>query len=380
MLSVNITGTFSCWPRVFICQVLLSCSLSVHIFLSAVTCLPNARHPILLPFSIVLFLKMLCGYSSEMRHLSQSTWFSLFSHAQAIVSLFSHQSQGRSIFQKSQTTITRTSKSLMCRAWDTPVSQPSSLHYKQSMAFSTLWSAFIRPIHKLPPMQSCDARQSFFGTIVFLEMARGEWWARSTSMTIISHILIHTTSRSVQRWIYLTSHDFGLIIRTIKYIPHPDPTIAAVSLSKRWRGWLNAFLKLLCQSKSIEEPRCNSLLSTAEAIVAIIRWKPSSPAPTWEGSWLFSELLSSDIHQFDIDEIAEKLDSQIHSAFCRITFPDWTTWVCGYQCHIIQELLNKLFAFRNSLVQLARDHREVYGKLLLLGKASIYPQAGVSCH
>lgn len=165
-----------------------------------------------------------------------------------------------------------------------------------------------------------------------------------------------------------TSHDFALVTRTIKFIPLPDPTIAATLLSKRSRGWLGAFLKLLCRDKDIEEPHCDSLLSTAEAIVAIIRQRPSSHAPRWKGAWLFSDLFSS-----DIPAVAEKLDSQIHSEFCRPTFSDWTAWRCGYQCEIISEFLEALLNLRNDLVQLAQQNRIVLDQLLLLQEASLCP-------
>jgi hypothetical protein len=175
--------------------------------------------------------------------------------------------------------------------------------------------------------------------------------------------------------VFRTSHDFPLVTRTIKFIPLPDPTIAATLLSKRSRGWLDAFLKLLCRDEAIEEPRCDSLLSTAEAIVATIRQRPFSHAPRWRKSWLFSVLLSS-----DIPTIAEKLDSQIHSAFCRPTFSDWTAWRCGYRCDIISEFLDALLNFRNDLVQLAQQYKIVLDQLLLLQEASLCLCVGVLCH
>lgn len=174
------------------------------------------------------------------------------------------------------------------------------------------------------------------------------------------------------REIIRTKHDFGLITRTIKFIPILDPTTAATLLSRRHRAWLGAFLKLLCREGAIEEPPCDSPFSTAEAIVAIIRPKPSPYTPRLEQSKFISALLSSDIHI-----VAEDLDYQIHATFCKTTFLDWTAWVCGCPCAIISEFLDALFNFRNALAHSARQHALVAQNLRLLQQASLDSWAGI---
>jgi hypothetical protein len=173
--------------------------------------------------------------------------------------------------------------------------------------------------------------------------------------------------------VFRTSHDFGLVTLTIKFIPLPDPTIPATLLSGRQKGWLDAFLNVLCRDEAIDVPPCDSLLSTAEVIVAIISRRPSSRALRWEGDWLLSALFDP-----DISTVAEKLDSQIHSVFCTITFADWIAWHCGYRKDIVSNLLDALLNFRNTLVQFAQEHKIVADKLLLLQKASLCLCVGVT--
>ncbi|RDL30468.1 uncharacterized protein BP5553_10346 [Venustampulla echinocandica] len=119
--------------------------------------------------------------------------------------------------------------------------------------------------------------------------------------------------------VLLTTHDFDTGRLTCEFVPSLDPVVAATVLSKRRRGWLGAFLKVLCRSHAAREPSCDSPLSTATAIVGIIRRRLVSPAPEWNVAWIFSALTSST----DISTISEKLNAQIDSVFSRISFRDW---------------------------------------------------------
>jgi hypothetical protein len=171
-----------------------------------------------------------------------------------------------------------------------------------------------------------------------------------------------------------TSHDFDDIKLACKFAPGLDLTVAATLLSNRRKGWLDAFLNVLCREEAVEKPSCGSLLSTAEAIVAIIRRRRLSPALEWNGTWIFSALTSSTA---DIPTIAEKLDAQIHSTFCTFTFADWVAWCCGYRNDFISNFLDTLFNFRNNLVRHVQQHSMAVTRLLLLQKASLYPCGGV---
>jgi hypothetical protein len=165
-----------------------------------------------------------------------------------------------------------------------------------------------------------------------------------------------------------TSHDFDAIRLICKFVPGLDPAIAAALLSERQKGWLCAFLKVLCRRQAVQEPSCDSPLSMAKAIVGIIRWRRLSPAPEWNGAWIFSALNSST----DISTIAEKLDAQIQSVFSRITFEDWLAWSYGFSNDPIQSLLNTAFNFRNDLARLVQTHAAMVDRLQLLQEASFY--------
>ena len=165
-----------------------------------------------------------------------------------------------------------------------------------------------------------------------------------------------------------TSYDFDDIKLICKFAPGLNPTIAATLLSRRRKGWLDAFLNVLCRDEAPENPPCDSLLSTAEAIVDIIRRRPLSPALGWNGDWIFSALISST----DIATIAETLDAQIHSTFCTIPFEDWVEWCCGYQNDGISNFLDTVFNFRNGLARYVPRH-----ELLLLQKVNLYSCARV---
>ncbi|KAL5313247.1 hypothetical protein ACEPPN_018980 [Leptodophora sp. 'Broadleaf-Isolate-01'] len=164
-----------------------------------------------------------------------------------------------------------------------------------------------------------------------------------------------------------TKHDFDLITRTIKFVPIRNPTTAATLLSRRQKDWLGDFLKFLCRDGAIEEPPCDSPFSMAEAIVAIIRPRPSPYAPRLEQSKFISALLSSDIRT-----AAEDLDYQIHAIFCKTTFLDWTAWVCGCQCAIISDFLDAVFNLRNALAHSARQDTLVAQNLRLLQEANTF--------
>ncbi|TVY14153.1 hypothetical protein LARI1_G007778 [Lachnellula arida] len=161
-----------------------------------------------------------------------------------------------------------------------------------------------------------------------------------------------------------TSHDFYIIRTICKFVPGLDPAVSATVLSKRWKLWLDAFLKVLCQREVIQEPPCDSPLSTAEAIVRIIRRRQLSPAPEWDGAWIFSALNSST----DISTIAEKFDAQMHSVFSRITFEDWVEWTYGFPNDPIQSLLNTGFNLRNNLARSVQNHTIMVDRLQLLQK------------
>lgn len=165
-----------------------------------------------------------------------------------------------------------------------------------------------------------------------------------------------------------TSHNFNDIRLICKYVPSLDPGIAAALLSKRRKGWLDAFLKVLCRREAIEEPPCDSLLSTADAIVAMIKRRSLLPALAWNGAWIFPDLNSS----ARVSIIAEKLDGQIHSTFSSIAFEDWLAWVSGFPNDPIQSLLNETFTFRNDLARYIQQHATTMGnKLQLLQQASL---------
>jgi hypothetical protein len=159
--------------------------------------------------------------------------------------------------------------------------------------------------------------------------------------------------------VFRTSFDFGLIALAIKFIPLSDPEIRATLLAERRKGWLDAFLAVLCQDKAVDVPLCDSSLSMAEAIVNIISRRPHSPR--WDSDWLVSALLDS-----DISTVAERLDIQIHSVFCTITYADWIAWCCGYQNDIVSNFLVALLSCRDRLIQLAQQDRAFADKLVLL--------------
>jgi hypothetical protein len=162
-----------------------------------------------------------------------------------------------------------------------------------------------------------------------------------------------------------TSHDFDAIRLICRFVPGLDPSVATALLSERRNSWLNAFLKIVCRRQAIQEPPCDSPISTAKAIVGIIRRRRLSPAPEWNGAWVFSALNSST----DISTIAEKLDAQIHLVSSRITFEDWLAWSYGYSNDPIQSLLNTLFNFRNDLARSVQKHAPMADRLQLLQKA-----------
>lgn len=166
-----------------------------------------------------------------------------------------------------------------------------------------------------------------------------------------------------------TSHDFGDIKQIVKFTPGLNLTTAATLLSSRRKGWLDAFLTVLCRDEAVDKPSCDCLLSTAEAIVEIINSRSLTP-PTREWNWdgVCSALISST----DISIVAEELDAQIHSMFCTFAFEDWVAWCHGYQNDAISKFLDTVFNVRNDLAQYSRQDAIMADRLLLLHKASFY--------
>ena len=163
-----------------------------------------------------------------------------------------------------------------------------------------------------------------------------------------------------------TSHDFDDIKLIIKFTPGLDSTTAATLLSSRRKGWLHAFLHVLCRDEGVDKPPCNS---TAEAIVAVIRRRSLSPALGWNGGWIFSALLCL----LNMPSIAEELDAQIHSTFCTFPFEDWVAWRYGYRNDAISNFLDTVFNFRNELAQHVQQHAAITEGLLLLRKVNLIP-------
>lgn len=166
--------------------------------------------------------------------------------------------------------------------------------------------------------------------------------------------------------IYQTSDDFDFIESVNKSIPLPHQTTVA-ALSRQRKPWLDKFLTTLCRYKAVQEPSCDSRKSTAEAIVEIIRRRPS-PVVTWSGDWILERLISST----NIPAVAERLNFEFHSTFCTIAFSDWTEWCHGHENERARNFLNAVFNFRNSLAQQARQHIAIFKGLQLLQKVRPY--------
>ena len=163
-----------------------------------------------------------------------------------------------------------------------------------------------------------------------------------------------------------TLHDFDEIKLIIKFTPGLNPTTTATVLSSRCKGWLDAFLNALCRDDTVDKPPCDSLLSTATAVVTIIKQSLLSPAVGWNGHWIFSALISPT----DIHTVAEKFDAEIHSIVCMFVFEDWEAWSCGYQNDTISNFLDTVLNFRNDLAEFVRQDASMSERLLSLQKAS----------
>lgn len=144
------------------------------------------------------------------------------------------------------------------------------------------------------------------------------------------------------------SSDLDLIIRTVKFIPLSDPTIAKALLSKRDETRLQGLAKSLFPGEA-----------------TIDRKLSSSSIPKWNGDWLISTLVKSNIRT-----TAEILDCQIQWEFCKIKFSEWTAWICGIKSDNISNLLAALFDFRGTLAEHARAREDFLERLVLLEKAS----------
>ena len=162
------------------------------------------------------------------------------------------------------------------------------------------------------------------------------------------------------------SHNFNDVKLICKFIRFRDPNTTEEVLSRRSTDWLDAFLLRLCQNNNSKCP-CDGGLCKAGDIISIIKPSQRKPFPAWDGDWIFSALNSST----DVSTIAEKLDIQIHSAFCKILFEDWVTWSLGYEDVAISNFLDTVVKFRNGLAQYVRQQRKPINKLLLLQKASL---------
>jgi hypothetical protein len=145
-----------------------------------------------------------------------------------------------------------------------------------------------------------------------------------------------------------TSRVFDDIRLIIKFVPGLDSTIAAALLSSRSKPWLGAFWNVLCRREAARQIPCDKV--TAEAIVALIKRRPLAATPEWNGAWIFSALALSQ------EDIAQKLDAQIHHTFCGITFDDWVAWFHGFSNDFVQSFLNAVFNFRNDLVEYVKHH------------------------
>lgn len=161
------------------------------------------------------------------------------------------------------------------------------------------------------------------------------------------------------------SYDFNDIKLVVKFTPGLDSATAAILLSSRHKGWLDAFLHVLCRDEAINKPTCGPPLSTCEAIVAIIRRRSLSPAALgWNGDWIVSALLSAS----DIPTIAEKLDAQMHSTYCTVPFEGWVAWCRGCRNETVSNFLDTILDVRNKLARCAQEHAAVADRLLLLQK------------
>jgi hypothetical protein len=163
-----------------------------------------------------------------------------------------------------------------------------------------------------------------------------------------------------------TSHDFDAVRLICEFVPGLEPAVAAAALSQRRKGWLGAFLKVLCRRQAIQEPSCDSPLSTANAIVGIIRRRLLSLAPEWDWVRIFSALNSLG----DVSVIAEQFDAQIHSVFSRIISRDWLEWYYGFANNPIQSLLNAGLNLRNDLARSVQKHAKMVKRLQSLQEAS----------
>jgi hypothetical protein len=176
--------------------------------------------------------------------------------------------------------------------------------------------------------------------------------------------------------VFRTSIDFRLITRTIKFIPLRDPTTPITLLSKRQNPWLKQLLHIVCQDAGVKEPHCESRLSTAETIVILSGQTPSSDAPTSTLGWVLLTLT------FDSNflVVADKLDQQINSEFCKISIRDWVAWCCGYSNDNVSSFLNTSFNIRNDLVKLVRVDTFAFRRLQELQAASLYSLYWSVCH
>ncbi|ESZ95954.1 hypothetical protein SBOR_3646 [Sclerotinia borealis F-4128] len=157
------------------------------------------------------------------------------------------------------------------------------------------------------------------------------------AILIPGHSLVGPSSwwKEAAKEVLETSSDFDLVIRTVKFIPLPDPQLAAALLSKRHETWI----KHLFPGGAIEGPLQSF---DVEQLVASIK----GDRPRLQGGME-----------------TEKLDNQMQWEFCRIKFSEWIAWICGVESVNVSHLLDTLFNFRNALAEHARQHEDFLEKL-----------------
>jgi len=82
----------------------------------------------------------------------------------------------------------------------------------------------------------------------------------------------------------------------------------------------------------------------------------------------------------DVATIAEKLDFEISSAFCKIPFFSWVRHILGYHDAIVLTFLDGISNSRNDFAQYFRELYLGRDKWESLGEASLHHFQGVANH
>ncbi len=98
--------------------------------------------------------------------------------------------------------------------------------------------------------------------------------------TLSSQLFLSHSAVSFLRWWKEAAHEVCQTSDNFDDLINPDPATATL-LSRREKDWLDSFLEVLCRDS-------DSLRSTAEAIVGILRQRPLSHTPEWNGNRIFS--------------------------------------------------------------------------------------------